>query len=111
MSLPEPTDSLPTTWPDWVQITVKPDDDGQPTADDVWALDYAGLCHSCTGTTEGDRAAVIRWAQDHADCAPPAPPEPIMPGEPVARIEDLPRNPDGTVTIVAGGTYSLGEPL
>jgi hypothetical protein len=112
MPISETTDSLPTSWPDWVQITVKPGDDGQPTADDVWAEQYAGLCHSCSGTAEGDRAAVIRWAQGHFECDPPPAPAPILqlPGEAVGRIEDLPRNPDGTVTIPTAGNWTLGEP-
>ncbi|WP_410676681.1 hypothetical protein [Amycolatopsis sp. cmx-4-68] len=114
--MPETTDNLPTSWPDWVQITTQPQDVTGLPADAVerlvWEAQYDGLCHSCSGTTEGDRAAVIRWAQNHADCEQPAAPEPILrqPDAPVGRIEDLPRNPDGSVTIPTAGVWTFGHP-
>lgn len=112
--MPETTDSLPTRWPDWVQITTDRRVLDDPPADvhEIWTFVYAGFCHGCTKTTEGDRAAVIVWAQDHFSCEPPPAPEPLLrqPDAPVGRIEDLSRNPDGSITIPAAGTWTWGEP-
>ncbi|RSD26362.1 hypothetical protein [Amycolatopsis eburnea] len=116
--MPDTTDDLPTSWPDWVTISTDnrpldpaPELDEPPIdVDPIWTYVYDGSCASCSATTEGDRAAVIRWAQDHFDCDPPAPPAPLAPGEPVGRIEDLPRSPDGTITIPTAGVWTMGEP-
>ncbi|SEB43425.1 hypothetical protein SAMN04489727_1712 [Amycolatopsis tolypomycina] len=108
----EPEGDLPTTWPDWVALTTdrRPLPDPPPDVDEAWTFVYDGECLSCRKATEGDRATVIRWAQDHFGCAPLAPPEPAAPPGVVGRIEDLPRNPDGTVTIPLAGTWTWGDP-
>jgi hypothetical protein len=110
----ETTDNLPTSWPDWTAITTdrRPLPDPPADVDEIWTFVYDGHCFGCEKSTEGDRAAVIRWAQGHAECAPPAPPEPILrtPETPVGRIEDLPRNLDGSITIPTPGLWTFGDP-
>lgn len=110
--MPDTTDNLPTTWPDWVALTtdrrVLPDPPAD--VDEAWTFVYDGECLSCHKTTEGDRATAIRWAQDHFGCEPPAPPEPALPPSVIGRIEDLPRNPDGTITIPAAGNWEIRYP-
>ena len=111
--MPDATDNLPTTWPDWVAITTDNQllDDPPVDVDEIWTFVYGGECYGCSTTTEGDRAAVIVWAQDHFGCEPPPPPVPLLPPDAtVGRIEDLPRNPDGTVTIPAAGNWTFGQP-
>jgi hypothetical protein len=109
--MPEPTDNLPTVWPDWVALTTDRRllDDPPADVDDVWTFVYDAECLHCHATTEADRAAAIRWAWEHVGCEPPPPVVTVPLPMPIGRIEDLPVGPDGTVTIPAAGIWTIGQ--
>lgn len=70
--MPEQIEFSPS-WPEWTAITT--DDDTDP-ADENHLDEYHGECFRCIGKTDGTRAAVIAWAQDHATCKDPGPAHP-----------------------------------